>query len=316
MLEGLSRATGGSRVCRSPDPGLDRGSCVAYKELLGVLLCACLLACGTSGAEKSGERERAERGVGPLVTRAQRLRASGDFDLAVDAYRQAYERTPWNERLKRSLAVTYTERAQAVRNEGRLPSAEEDLRRALELYPDDEEFQSNLAVVLLERAQLVGDDAASAQLLDEVRKLAPQLEIPESVVRARLERRLNLAFELLERRQLEAGIARLNEIRRDYPREPEVVRLLAQATLNLADSFVVRENYARAGELFDEAVLLYKEIEPCDGSRCTREELKTAHYNRCVLRINALEDARAREALAEARDRGFRFPELEEALTR
>jgi len=297
-------------------PWSGRGSRAAARVLGMSLVATGWLACGGGASGEQAARSRAERGVGPIVTRADRSRKLGDFDLAIESYRQAFERTPWNDRLKRSLAITYTERAESVRNEGSLQRAEEDLRKALELYPEDAQFRRNLAVVLLERAQRVTDEAQSDALVAELRELDPELEVPAKLVRAGLERRLNLAYELLQRQQFEAGVDRLVRLRADYPDEPEIVRLLAQAKLNQADAFASRENFDRAGELLDEAVSLYKEIEPCDGTRCTRDELKTAHYNRCVLRINSLQDARARQALAEARERGFRFPDLEEALAR
>lgn len=249
------------------------------------------------------------------MSRAERSRAVGEFDVAIEAYRQAYERTPWNDRLKRALAVTYTERAQSVRNEGELIAAEKDLREALGLFPEDMDFRRNLAVVLLERAQAETDRERSRALVEEVRALDASMDVPDRVVRAELERRLDLAFELLERGQLEAGIGQLEGIRRDYPAESEPVKLLAQAHVRYADGFATRQNHKRAAELLDRATSLYAEIGPCDGERCDPEELRTAHYNRCVAWLNARDDARARVAIQEARALGFSFPDVEQALS-
>jgi tetratricopeptide (TPR) repeat protein len=281
----------------------------------GALLALVCAACAGGGDSAEPERARAEQGVAPLVTRADRSRARGDFAVAIDLYSQAYQRTPWNERLKQSLAVAYTEKAQRARSEGELRTAEQDLRAALALYPDDASFKRNLAIVLLESAQREMNESRAEQMLAELRTLAPDLEIPNRVTKGGLERRLDLAFQLLERGQLDAGVQELELVRRDYPGEAAPARFLAQAIAQQADAFTSRQNFSAAGEAMDRAVALYKELLPCDdAARCKREEFAILAQNRVIAWSNAFELARARAALDEAKALGFAFPELEKAL--
>jgi tetratricopeptide (TPR) repeat protein len=258
----------------------------------------------------------ADQTVAPLVSRAERSREAGDFDTAIPAYAEAFERTPWNTKLKRALAVTHTERAAYQRSNGSLAGAEEDLRAALELYPDDAEFRRGLAVVLLERSSYEADPARAAALRSEARALDTDLAIPEQRVDATLERRMDLAFELLERGQVEAGIFDLQNLRRDYPQDPAVARLLAQALVRRSGEFSERSNFSKARELLDQAVLLYAELLPCDGQRCQADELKVAHYNRIVICVNGGDVEAARAALADAKKAGLSFPDLAAAVER
>jgi tetratricopeptide (TPR) repeat protein len=275
-------------------------------------LCA---ACGGKAPDAAAERTTVEQGVAPLVARADRSRARGDFAVAIDLYAQAYQRTPWNERLKQSLASAYTEKAQRARSEGELPTAEKDLRAALELYPDDQDFRRNLAVVLLESAQSEMDEARASQMLAELRTLAPDLEIPNRVTKAGVERRLDLAFELLERGQVDAGVQELEAVHRDFPGEPAPTRLLAQSIARQADAFTERTNFTAAGEAMDRAFALYAELLPCtDTQRCKREEFDILARNRITAWYNAAQYDRAREALAASRALGFRYPDLEAEL--
>jgi tetratricopeptide (TPR) repeat protein len=282
----------------------------------GALLIASL-ACASSNAPRGdAETAPAEQTVAPLVRSAEQSRAGGDFDSAIQAYADAFGRTPWNTRLKRALAVTHTERAAAARSKGALGPAERDLRAALELYPDDQEFRHSLAVVLVERSAREPDAARAAAYLGEVHSLAPELKIPERMANTTVERRLDLAFELLERGQLDAGIEELEHIRRDFPRETSPTRLQAEALVRKASELSNRQNYGGAREALDKAVELYRGLAPCDGQRCDREELRVAHYNRVVAYLNLGLRQDARTALEEAQQQGLRFADLAETLAR
>jgi tetratricopeptide (TPR) repeat protein len=189
-----------------------------------------------------------------LIERAERARQTRDFDAALAAYREALERTPWNTRLQRALAVTYADRGARERDEGQLPAAERDLREALRLAPEDAEFKENLAVVLLERASLDLDQPRAAERRQEARQLAPQLAESAPRVNATVERRLDLAYELLERGQMEAGIERLDQLLADEPQRADVRVLLAQAHVRQGNEYSRRSRFAAAAEELDRAV--------------------------------------------------------------
>jgi tetratricopeptide (TPR) repeat protein len=288
-----------------------RWSASAAAALLG-------LACAGPGpsAPETGESAPADPTVAPIVQRAERSRADGDFDTAIQAYGDAFGRTPWNTKLKRALAVTHSERAAAARDTGKLEPAERDLRAALELYPADTEFRRSLAVVLLERSAYESDPTRAAAYRVEVKDLAPDLPIPERVVNPSVERQLDLAFELIERGQLDAGIADLERVARDYPGEPASRRLLAQALVRRASELSQRENYEGARESLDRAVELYGQLAPCNGQNCDAQEQRVAHYNRVIVYINLGERDTARGLLAQASALGMSFPDLERALSR
>jgi tetratricopeptide (TPR) repeat protein len=293
------------------------GRCSWIRPVLSTLVAALCVACAGGGADSEAERASVEQGVAPLVTRAERSRARGDYAVAIDLYTQAYQRTPWNERLKQSLAASHAEKGQRARSEGELPAAEQDLRAALALYPDDKDFRRNLAIVLLERAQQEMDEARADALLAELRTLAPDLEVPNRVTKAGVERRLDLAFELLERGQVDAGVQELESVHRDFPSEPAPTRLLAQAIARQADAFTERTNFVAAGEAMDRAVALYAELLPCtDTDRCKPEEFEVLSRNRVTAWYNAVQYDRARAALADARAKGLSFPDLQAELKR
>jgi tetratricopeptide (TPR) repeat protein len=281
--------------------------------LLVSLACAAPQPAASPDAEAN---EQAGQTVAPLVRSAERSRESGDFDTAIQGYADAFARTPWNTKLKRALAVTHTERAADAREKGSLERAERDMRAALELYPEDPEFRHSLAVVLLERSAIEMDGARATAYRDEVRRLDPGLAIPDGMPNPAVERRMDLAFELLDRGQLDAGIGELELIQRDFPREPTSARLLAQALVRRATQLTERENFTGARESLDRAVDLYGLITPCDGVRCTADELRIAHYNRVVTNIAEGRRAEARTALEEAQQQGLRFPDLAESLAR
>src|SRR5262245_52467896 len=163
---------------------------------LALGLASALLACAAPELTQEELQRPADQTVAPLVSRAERSREAGDFDTAIPAYAEAFERTPWNTKIKRALAVTHTERAANQRSNGSLAGAEKDLRAALELYPDDPEFRRSLAVVLLERSSYEADPAKAESLRNEARSFSPDLAIPEQRVDATLERRMDLAYEL------------------------------------------------------------------------------------------------------------------------
>ena len=278
-------------------------------------LLALLPACGANGPPEPDASRPAS--VGPIVEEAEAKRAAGDLDGAIAGYEEALERTPWNDRIRHSLAMTHAEKAQRWRARRHLPPAERELRVALELLPDDPSLRHNLAVVLIERANLDLDPEQAAARRAEALELAPDLAALQSEVDAGLERRLDLAFELLERGQTEAGIARLESLRRSYPDAPEVSGLLAQALVRQAGMQARNGSYEAAGATLDRAVAVYTSMPDCAApawSGCTRDDASLAHHNRVASWLHAGERARARDALAEANAVGLSFPELERTL--
>ena len=247
-----------------------------------------------------------------MIERAERSMERGDFDAAIAAYAEAVEATPWNTRVVRALAAAHVARGARWRVEGSLPAAETDLRRAQELQPDDPAIRRDLAVVLIERADRDMDEARAARLRAEAVALAPDLA-DSSPVNALLERQLELAFELIERGQLEAGVARLEWLSFDYPDEPRVRRLQAQAEVGLGSRLYERRNFAGAAEHYGRAVELYS---GCSARVCAREEVTLAHQNRIVALVESSQPREARAALERAEARGMRFPELRAVLPR
>lgn len=282
----------------------------------GALGAACALlvllgACAPSAP--GGPSANPEAGVGPLVDEAERMRAGGDYAAAIQAYEQARERTPWNERLTTALAETYAERAAEEYADGKLVPAEADLRSSLELAPGHPEVSANLARVLLERARLDLDPAIAAQRRAEAELLAPGISAAEPVRDAGVERRLDLAFELLERGQLEVGIQRLEELHEAHPENAETSGLLAQALSRQAEQQAEHAAYQAAAESLDRAVALYLALPGCaapEWSDCSQERARTAHHNRIVAWLNASSPENARRALQDARQVGLDFPEL------
>jgi tetratricopeptide (TPR) repeat protein len=281
-----------------------------------VALLACMsLVVGCASQVPEAEQDR---GVAPLFARGQSAAQRQDWDTAIAAYSEALERTPWNTRFQRLLAVAHAERAAQRRgadpSEAGLRAAESDLRRAIELDPSDLNFHRSLGVVLLELSVLEPDTGRAAALRAEGSSLAPDATASVPDVRRSVERRLDLALELIERDQVEAGIAQLESLRADEPDRHEVARLLAQAHVRAGNALVGRHEPARAAESFARAVALYADLAPCDGSRCTAADQRTAHQNRIVALFESGDPAAARAALAEAEAAGLRFPELSRAL--
>lgn len=269
---------------------------------------------GTSG-EQAQESSAAPQGVTPLIEQAERAQHRHDFDVAISAYREALEQTPWNARLQRALAVAHADRAARSRDEGRLPAAERDLREALRLAPEDAEFEENLAVVLVERAALDLDEERAAERRREAQEIAPQLARSAPRVNASVERRLDLAFQLLERGQIEAGIERLSQLLAEKPERADVRVLLAQAYVRQGTEHSRRGNFTAAVEALDRAVELYGPLGRCDAGACRPDELRLAHHNRITALLNGSQEERARQALADAERLGLRFPELRRAVS-
>ncbi len=290
---------------------------------VGWLVRAALLALAV-GCLTRTEPEVSVQGVGPLVQSAEQAFDRGDYDAAITAYVQALERTPWNDRLVANLVAAYAARAESAREQpgaAALERAAADLQRARELRPDDPLLRANLARVQVEHAGRLGvaDPERASELRTEARRLDPALEAGAGEVRPLLERRLDLAFELLERGQLEVGLFRLEALGRDYPESREVALLLGQALGRLASQLEAQGEYARAAETFGRAVDVLAELGPCapgEAAACGEAEIRLAHHNRIVSWLNAARPADARTALLEAESAGLEFPRLRRVLER
>lgn len=276
------------------------------------LTLACVQASGPAPEPEPEEQKLA----GELVESALRAEARGDFDTAIAAYREALERTPWNSRLERALASAHANRALIVRREGgagALERAESDLRAALALQPDDEALRRNLAVVLRERADRSLDPDQATELRAAARELAPEVVAAPPAPRRDIERRLDLAFELIERGQLDAGIERLERLAEQHPRHTEVWRLLGEAYTRRGSLLDERGDHAGAAREFGRAVAALEQAGSCPTG-CSEESLRRAHHNRIVALWNGGQRAEARDALDAAERSGLRFPELRRVL--
>ena len=255
--------------------------------------------------------------VASLVGVARAALERRDYDAAVDAYRQALSQTPWNTRLSHALAAAYAGRAAYARDVERaagLPSAEADLRKALVLRPGEPSLRRNLARVLVERAAWESDPERVRRMRAEARSLAPELLEAVPPRAAALERRVDLAFDLIERGQLVAGIERLEAIRAEHPEHVATLRLLARAQVRYGAERSAAGDARRAGEALGRAVELYRGLDDCRSGLCERQELELAHRNRAVLWLNAGRQQRARRALADARRAGLDLADLARVL--
>jgi tetratricopeptide (TPR) repeat protein len=256
-----------------------------------------------------------------LVSGAERAQARGDLDTAIDQYREASRRDPSNDRLRRTLAATYVERARRVRAEQGvfgLEGAERDLREAWRLEPDDPAIRRSLASVLVDRAVREMSPDRAQSLREEARRLDAGISRAGQDYRPELERRLDLAFELVERGQLDAGIERLEAICAEHPDHPAATRLLGQSLVRKALLRAQRGRHAEAGGLLDRAVKVYAVLEigrsDSGAPSALRDEARDAHRNRIVAWLNAARPENAQRALADAEQVGFRFPELARAV--
>lgn len=302
----MRSSSGSSRTAIRVAPLL-RCVCVAALALAGA-------ACGGGGAGDSA-RDAASAGVAPIVERAQAAAASGDLDAAIAGYAEAVERTPWNTRLRSQLVAAYAARAEQKRRKPGgavgLAAAEKDLRAAHALAPDDTAVTRSLAAILVERAAFEADDELAAKLRAEAAQLAPDLAAQTPAVRLPVERRLDLAYELIERGSIDAGIDQLRAVVREYPQNPQAARLLAQALVRLGSEQTQSHDYDGASESFTGAVEQYARLLPCDGTRCDSAELELAHRNRILSALDAQRVDLARAALAEAEAIGLHFDDLE-----
>jgi tetratricopeptide (TPR) repeat protein len=260
--------------------------------------------------------------VAILVSRAEEAGEKGDLDVAISAYGEALERTPWNDRLRRTLAAAHAERALRTRAEQGvfgLDSAERDLREAFQLDPELDNVRQNLAVVIVERAIREMDPERARQLREEAYGLDPEVAEAGRGFRADVERRLDLAYQLVERGQLDAGIERLESLHADHPDHAPTTRLLGQVLVRKATLRAERGRHEEAGSLLDRAIRVYGG-QASGGSPTAatepglREEMKSAHRSRVVAWINAGKLENARSALEEAETAGFRFPDLRRAV--
>ncbi len=283
------------------------------RRVSALLVCAWLA--GGCAASQPGS-EAPEATVAPLVSRAERAASRGDYATAIAAYREAIELTPWNTRLERALVAAYVGRAAhpSELGEAGLRASEADLRRALEIAPDDPEVRHNLGVVLLDRSSRETDPQARDAIRADAHQYAPDLVENTPRVWVALERRLDLAYELLERGQLEAGLERLERLHQDHPERADATRLLAQARVRHGSHLSRKQLHSRAGASLDAAVALYRDLLPCDGSRCAADELRTAPYTRIVAGLSAESPDEVRSALADAERAGLDFPQLRRAL--
>ena len=274
------------------------------------LWCACVGGSADPDAGPAGDAA----GVAPIVARAEAAAASGDLDAAIDAYAQAFERTPWNTRIASSLVAAYVSRAETKRTKPGGPkglsAAEADLRAALEVEPANAAVQHSLATVLLERAALELGEAEADALRAEAATLAPELATQTPVVRLAVERRLDIAYDLIERDQLDAALDQLDALVRDYPQNTDAAQLRAQALVRKGEVQTRRGDYKGARLTYAAAVEVYAQLLPCDGTRCSQSDLEIAHRNRISSALDASNFAEARAALAEAEGVGLRFPDL------
>jgi len=278
-----------------------------------VLCVAALAACGGSGTGGPAASD-ADRGVAPIVERAEAAKASGDLDAAIHGYEEAAKRTPWNKQLTSQLVAAYAERAERERRKpggaAGLALADADLHAAHALAPDDAAITRSLAAILLERAAFEADDALAAKLRAEAAALAPDLAAQHPDVRLPVERRIDLAYDLIDQGNLAAGIDQLESLVREYPKNPKATRLLAQALVRLGGEQTETRDYDGAHASYTRAVGLYALLLPCDGTRCDSAELELAHRNRILGALFAQRDAEARAALREAEAVGLHFDDL------
>ncbi len=253
-----------------------------------------------------------------LIEAAERSLLESDYDAAIDAYQAAYARTPWNTRLRNALAATYARRAALARGEGDragLRRATADLRAGLKLAPDDENLGRNLAIVLIEEASRTGDPARAAALREEAGTYAPDLVAAAPVVQVRLERQLDLAYELIQRGQSDAAVETLERLHAAHPEHAATMVLLARSRVRLATQLAARRNFSAAERSLARAVDLYARLDHCRSDSCERSELALAHENRIRVLLHADRLEAARGALAAAEAAGLSFPELRPRLS-
>ena len=121
---------------------------------------------------------------------------------------------------------------------------------------------------------------------------------------------MDLAYELIDRGQLDAAIDQLERIHARYPTHEGAAVLLAQVQVRKGTELAELSDYDAAGARFGRAVELYASLEHCREGACERGDLELAHRNRITLWLNAHRRDEARQALVDARVAGLQFPEL------
>lgn len=273
---------------------------------------AVLAGCAARAPQQSVDPQ----GIGPVVARAEAAEAVRDHDAAIAAWREAFEKTPWNERVRSRLVGAYAARAAVARAKGGsapLARAESDLRAARELVPDDLTLRHNLAFVLGERAARSSDPAEAERLRAEATELDPAAAAAPATD-AELERRLDLAHDLVLRGQLEAGLLELEPLWREHPGDAGIGRLYAQTLLRQGIARQEQGDYDGAGATFDRALEVLRGVGACAARPCDDPDVRAAHYDRVVNWLNADRVDVARRALADAEQVGLRFPELSATL--
>ncbi len=298
-------SSGPRRAASSVAPCL-RALCVAALALAGA---AC-----AGGGPSDAARDSVAAGVAPIIARAEAAAASGDLDTAIAGYAEAEKRTPWNPSLRSQLVAAYTKRAEAKRRKpggaAGLAAGEKDLRAALALAPEDATVKRSLAAILLERAAFERDDALAVQLRAEATELAPELSAQTPAVRLPVETRLDLAYDLIDRGSIDAGIDQLRAVVHEYPQNAQAARLLAQALVRLGTQQTQSRDYDGATASFTQAVEQYARLLPCDGTRCDSAELELTHRNRILSALDSGHVDRARSALRDAEAVGLHFDDL------
>jgi tetratricopeptide (TPR) repeat protein len=283
------------------------------RRFAGLLIAAGALAC----AVRAPESPPAPEGIGPVVARAEAAEAAGDHDAAIAAWREALERTPWNDRLRTRLAAAYGARAAAARAKGGsapLERAERDLRAARELAPQDATVQRNLALVLGERAARSTDPRDASRLRAEAAALDAEAAASTAALGDEVERRLDVAHGLVARGQIEAGLLDLEPLWREQPGRADVGRLYAQTLLRQGVELEEQGSFERAAPAFERALEVLRAIGACAEKPCDDPDVRAAHHDRIVNWLNADRPDAARAALADAARDGLRFPELSAAL--
>lgn len=304
-------------LAREPSKGMNlltstSLSCAPLSLLTGMTLMALLSCAGPAPPEPPQPATLAE-----IVGEAVEAEERGDPDLAVARYGEAFQRDPSNLRIRRRLAAAHMERARRVREEEGvfgLEAAERDVREAWRLEPADPAIRSSLAALLVERSVREMSPHRAQALREEARALDPDVALVGEGARADVDRRLDLAFELVERGQIDAGLERLEAIHADEPRHRPTARLLGRTLVLKALMRSERGRHAEAGALLDRAVEVYPTLPTgeaeSESSAELREELQSVHRSRIVAWLNAARPEDARRALDEAEQAGFRFPDL------
>jgi tetratricopeptide (TPR) repeat protein len=267
----------------------------------------------TSTAAEATPAE-AETDVGQLVSLAESAAAAGDADAAIAAYRAARKRQPWNPALRQVLAAALSERASASFAAGDYAgarAAESDLREAVELEPEDATLRRSLGTLLVDLGSRSNDPERRAALFAEAAELGVEADRERLEHDPGLERRLDLAMELVERGQLEAATLRLESLHRERPDNPEVALLLSQVHARRGLELAENSNMEQSALAYEAA---WKALGGFVASELPEGALARAHRNRVVAWSNAGQRERAVAALRDAEAAGVSLPDLRRAF--